>query len=145
MKVKDVMTEHAVCISANASIHAAAQKMKDLDLGPLGVGAKNYLVGIITDRDIVVRGVSAACDVTTTKVKDVMTPHVTYCFEDQDIEEAAKLMREKKIRRIAVLNRNKKLVGIVSLGDLAVETGDEHLAWETLEQVSEPVEKPAKS
>jgi len=140
MKVKDVMTEHAVCISANASIQAAAQKMKDLNLGPLGVGEKNQLVGIITDRDIVVRGVSAACDATTTKVKEVMTPHIAYCFEDQDIEEAAKLMREKKIRRLAVLDRKKKLVGIVSLGDLAVETGVEHLAWETLESVCKPMQ-----
>jgi len=64
-----------------------------------------------------------------------MTPHITHCFEDQEIEEAAELMRENRIRRLAVLNRQKRLVGIVSLGDLAVESGDEHLAWETLERV----------
>ena len=77
------------------------------------------------------------------KVREVMTPHITYCFEDQDIEEAAELMREQKIRRLAVLNRQKRLVGIVSLGDLAVDSGDEHLAWETLERVSEPVHASA--
>ncbi len=139
MKVKDVMTEHAACISPDDPIQAAAQKMKNLDVGPLPVCENDRLVGIVTDRDIVVRGVCDACDATTTKVKDVMTRHIIYCFEDQEIEEAAELMRTKKIRRLAVLNRQKRLVGIVSLGDLAVETGDEHLAWETLERVCEPV------
>ncbi|MGA2256091.1 MAG: CBS domain-containing protein [Thermoguttaceae bacterium] len=139
MKVKDVMTEHAQCISPNDSIQAAAQKMKNFDVGPLPVCENNRLVGIITDRDIVVRGVCEACDTTTTTVKDIMTPHITRCFEDQEIEEAAELMREQKIRRLAVLNRNKRLVGIISLGDLAAETGDEHLSWETLERGCEPV------
>ena len=138
MKVKEVMTEHAVWISSNESIQAAEQKMKDLDVGSLPAGENNHMVGIITDRDIVVRSVCEARDAATTKVKDVMTPHITYCFDDQEIEEAARLMREKKLRRLTVLDRTKRLVGIVSLGDLAVETGDEHLAWETLERVSEP-------
>jgi CBS domain-containing protein len=139
MKVMDLMTKPAVCISANASLQTAAQKMKELDVGPLLVGEKDRLVGIITDRDIVVRGVCEGFDVATTRVQDVMTPHITYCFEDQEIEEAARLMREKRIRRLTVINRQKRLVGIVSLSDLAVESGDEHLAWKTLERVSEPV------
>jgi CBS domain-containing protein len=113
--------------------------MKNLDVGPLPVCENDRIVGIITDRDITVRGVCEGCDPKITMVRYVMTPGVVYCFEDQDIQEAAELMREKRIRRLAVLNRNKRLVGIVSLGDLALETGDEHLAWETLEKVSEPV------
>ncbi len=139
MKVKDLMTKPAVCISCNASVQAAAQKMKELDVGPLLVGERNQLVGIITDRDIVVRCVCNGFDAQATKVGAVMTPHVTYCFEDQEIEEAARLMRQKRIRRLTVINRQKRLVGIVSLSDLATESGDEHLAWETLEGVSEPV------
>ena len=139
MVVKDVMTEHANCISPDDSLQAAAKSMKSLDVGALPVCDHDRLAGIITDRDIVVRGVSEACDAKTTRVKDVMTPHITHCFEDQEIEEAAQLMRDKRIRRLAVLDRNKRLVGIVSLGDLAVECGDEHLAWETLERVCEPV------
>lgn len=139
MKVRDVMTEHAQCISPNESIQAAAQSMRTLDVGALPVCENERLTGIITDRDIVVRGVCEACDPKTTRIGDVMTPHITFCFDDQDIEEAAKLMRQKKIRRLAVLDREKRLVGVVSLGDLAVESGDEHLAWETLERVCEPV------
>jgi CBS domain-containing protein len=139
MKVKDVMTENAKCISPDDSIQSAAKSMKTLDVGALPVCDNDRLSGMITDRDIVVRGVCEGRDAAATKVRDIMTPHISFCFDDQDIKVAAKVMRQKKIRRLVVLNRQKRLVGIVSLGDLAVETGDEHLAWETLEQVCEPV------
>jgi CBS domain-containing protein len=94
---------------------------------------------MLTDRDITVRATAEGCDPKTTKVEDVLTPDVIYCFEDQDVQEAARLMKENQIRRLVVLNRDKRLVGIISLGDLAVETGDEQLTGETLERVSEPV------
>jgi CBS domain-containing protein len=106
--------------------------------GPLPVCDNDRLAGLITDRDIAVRAVAEGCDPRTTTVKDVMTPDVVYCFEDQDVQEAAQLMREHQVRRLVVLNRDKRLVGIVSLGDLAVETGDEKLAAKTLEHVSLP-------
>ena len=108
-------------------------------MGPLPVcGDNDRLVGMITDRDITVRAVAEACDPRTTTVQDVMTPDVVYCFDDQDVQEAARLMKEHQVRRLVVLNRDKRLVGIVSLGDLAVETGDERLAGKTVEQVSLP-------
>jgi CBS domain-containing protein len=113
--------------------------MKDLDMGPLPVcGDNDRLVGMVTDRDITVRAVAEARDPRTTTVQDVMTPDVVYCFEDQDVREAAKLMQEHQVRRLVVLTRDKRLAGIVSLGDLAVETGDERLAGKTVEQVSLP-------
>jgi CBS domain-containing protein len=113
--------------------------MKDLDVGPLPVcGDSDRLVGMITDRDITVRGVAEGCDPRTTAVKEVMTPDVVYCFEDQDVQEAARLMQQHQIRGLVVLNRDKRLTGIVSLGDLAVETGDAGLAGKTVEQVSLP-------
>jgi CBS domain-containing protein len=138
MKVKDVMTRGAECICPDASLKDAAQMMKDLDVGPLPVCENDRIVGFITDRDIVIRGVCEGCDNTATKVSDVMTPGIVYCFEGQDVEEAADIMREKQIRRLAVLDDKKRLVGIVSLGDLAVETHDDQLAGETLERISEP-------
>jgi CBS domain-containing protein len=95
-------------------------------------------MGMITDRDIAVRGVAAACHPRTTTVQQVMTPRVVYCFEDQDVQEAAQLMQEHRIRRLVVLNREKQLTGILSLGDLAVEPGDEQLAGKTVEHVSLP-------
>jgi CBS domain-containing protein len=139
MKVRDVMTKGAECVRPLNSLQEAAQKMKNLDVGPLPVcGDNNRLVGMLTDRDIIVRAVAEACDPRTTMVKDVMTPEVVYCFEDQDMQEAARLMQQYQVRRIVVLNRDNRLVGIVSLGDLAVETGDEKLAGKTLEHVSLP-------
>ncbi len=85
------------------------------------------------------RSTAHGCDPREVRVREVMTPEVFYCYEDQDVEVAAYLMEENHVRRLVVLNRDRRLVGIVSLGDLAVATGDEHLAGRTLERVSEPV------
>jgi len=139
MLVKDVMTKGVECVSPSTSLKEAAERMKNMDIGPLPVCENDRLVGMITDRDITVRATAEALPPMLGQVRDVMTPDVVSCFEDQDVEEAARLMKENQIRRLVVLNRDKRLVGIVSLGDLAVETGDEKLAGETLEQVSEPV------
>jgi CBS domain-containing protein len=130
----------AECVRPNNSLQQAAHKMKCLDVGPLPVCDEDHLVGIITDRDITVRAVAKACDALLTTVEEVMTPDVVYCYEDDEVEDAARLMRDHQIRRLVVLNRDRRLAGIVSLGDLAVETGDEKLASETLEQVSLPVQ-----
>jgi CBS domain-containing protein len=138
MKVKDVMTHGCECIGPESTLREAARWMKELDVGPLPVCDNDRLVGMLTDRDIVLRAVAEGRDPSTTRVLDVMTPNITYCFEDQDVGEAARLMEDKQIRRLVVLNRDKRLVGIVSLGDLAVETGDERLVGEALERISEP-------
>ncbi len=138
MLVTDVMTRGAERIGPTNSLQAAAQKMRNLNVGVLPVCDNDLLVGMITDRDITVRAVADGCDTRLTAVKDVMTPDVVYCFDDQDVQEAAKLMQEQQVRRLVVLNRDKRLIGIVSLGDLAVETGDDNLAGKTLEEVSLP-------
>ncbi len=139
MLVTNVMTRGAECVRPTDSLQQAAQKMKSLDVGPLPVcGDNDRLVGMITDRDITVRAVAEACDPKTTTVREIMTPDVVYCYEDQDVQDAARLMKENQVRRLVVLNRDKRLVGIVSLGDLAVETGDEKLAGKALEEVSLP-------
>jgi CBS domain-containing protein len=140
MQVKDVMTRGAECARPDDTLQEAARRMKDLDVGPLPVcGDNDRLVGMLTDRDIVVRAVAEGLDPRTAKVREAMTEGVTYCFEDDEVAEAARLMKEKQIRRLVVLNRDKRLVGIVSLGDLAVETGgDRQVAGKTLEGVSQP-------
>jgi CBS domain-containing protein len=141
MQVNEVMTHGVECVRPEDSVAAAAQKMKDLDVGALPVcGDNDRLAGMITDRDITVRATAGCCDPGGTFVRDVMTPNVIYCFEDQDVTEAARLMKENQVRRLVVLNRDKRLVGIVSLGDLAVDTGDEELAGATVSAVSEPAE-----
>lgn len=138
MKVKEIMTRGAACARPGETLQQAAQKMRDLDVGPLPVcGDNDRLVGMVTDRDITVRAVAEGWDPGQKHVSDVMSPGVTYCFEDQDVDEAAKLMKEKQVRRLVVLDRDKRLTGIVSLGDLALE-GGKKLAGETLKKVSEP-------
>ena len=141
MQVKEVMTEGVECARPDDTVAVAAQRMKDLDVGALPVcGDQDRLVGMVTDRDITVRATAGCCNPGGTRVKDVMTPDIIYVFEDQDVTEAARLMRENQVRRLVVLNRDKRLVGIISLGDLAVDTRDEELAGATLEAVSEPAE-----
>jgi CBS domain-containing protein len=137
MHVKDIMSREVEMIHSNIPVQTAAEKMKMLDVGMLPVRDGEVLIGMVTDRDIVVRAIAGEMDPSKTKVKDILTPDVIYCFEDQDVSEAAKLMEENKIRRLIVLNRDKRLAGIVSKGDLAVETGSDRLIGETVKRVSQ--------
>jgi CBS domain-containing protein len=138
MQVKDVMTRGAQCVSPDVTLQDAARTMKALDVGPLPVCDHDRLVGMVTDRDIVVRAVAEGRDPRTAKVREAMTEGIAYCYEDDDVSDAARLMRQQQIRRLAVLNRDKRLTGIVSLGDLAVESGTREVAGKTLERVSQP-------
>jgi len=138
MKVRDVMTAGCECTHPDATLQEVADKMRSKDVGPLPVCDNDTLVGVVTDRDVTVRGTAKGHDPKTARVRDVMTPGVVWCFEDDDVEEASRKMKEKQIRRLVVLNREKRAVGVVSLGDLAVETGDPHLVGSTTEAVSQP-------
>jgi len=139
MQVKDVMTSGVECISPNTILREAAKKMKEFDVGTLPIcGDDDRLAGMITDRDITIRAVAAGLEPSMAEVRDIMTPKIIYCFEDQDISDAAHMMEQNQVRRLVVLNYDKRLVGILSLGDLAVDTGDEQLAGHTLEAVCEP-------
>lgn len=105
----------------------------------LPVCDNDRLVGSITDRDITVRAIANDLDPRATTVRSIMTREVVYCYDNQDTKEAARLMEENQIRRLPVLSQSKRLVGILSLGDLAVRTGELNLAGEVLERISEPV------
>jgi CBS domain-containing protein/sporulation protein YlmC with PRC-barrel domain len=140
MQIKEIMSRQVEVVHPEATLWEAAQKMAALDVGPLPVCKGDELVGMLTDRDITVRATAEGRDPKTTRVHEVMTPDVVYVFEDEDVSEAASIMMEEQVRRLVVLNQSKKLVGIISLGDLAVHTGDVQQAGETLESVSEPSE-----
>ncbi len=141
MKVSEVMTRQVETVDPTATLREAAQKMKNLDVGPMPVCNGDRLMGMLTDRDIVIRAVAEeGRDPRDVPVGSIMTPDVIYCFDDQDAEEAARIMQERQIRRILVLNRDKKLVGIVALADLATEGTRDQTKAETLEKVSEPAE-----
>jgi len=138
MQLKDIMTTDPECIPPEETLQQAALRMRDLDVGSLLVCDNDRLAGMITDRDITLRAVAEGKDPRTTRVREAMTEDIVFGFEDQDINDAARVMEQKQIRRLAVLNRDKRLVGIVSLGDLAVEGGDRSKAGEILQEVCEP-------
>jgi CBS domain-containing protein len=140
MKVSEVMTRAVDVISPDSTLDEAAERMRRLDIGPLPVCDGDRLVGMITDRDITVRGTAESRDPVTTRVSEIMTPEVVFTYDDEDVKEAAKLMQDHQLRRLVVLSREKKLVGIVSLGDLAVETKDDKLKGQVLEEISQPSE-----
>src|SRR5436190_20302557 len=118
MKVSDAMSRDVQVASPTQSIRDAARLMAKIDAGVLPVGENDRLVGVITDRDIAIRAVAEG-KAPTTKVRDVMSQEVLYCFDDQELDEVAQNMGAKKIRRLPVVNREKRLVGIISFGDLA--------------------------
>jgi CBS domain-containing protein/sporulation protein YlmC with PRC-barrel domain len=140
VQIKDIMTRNVEVVHPEATLWEAAQKMAALDVGPLPVCSGDQLVGMLTDRDITVRATAEGRDPKTTRVHEVMTPEVVYAFEDEDVSEAARIMTQEQVRRLVVLNQSKQLVGIISLGDLAVHTDDVRQAGQTLEGVSEPSE-----
>ena len=138
MQVKDVMTRGAEVVRPDATLQEAASKMKSLDIGPLPVCDGDKIIGMLTDRDITVRATAEGLDPKQTKVREVMSKELITCLEDQDVKEAAELMQSKQIRRVPILNKDKRLVGMLSLGDLAHRSQDSKLAGKTLEEVSTP-------
>jgi CBS domain-containing protein len=139
MKVKDIMTTGVQVIHPDDSLQTAAQKMSSHDIGFLPVLEANHLVGVITDRDLVLRAIAQGMNSDAKLGREVMTSPVINCFEDQDVQDAAKLMEESQIRRLVVLSRADGLpVGVVSLGDLALNSKPDTSA-EVLQKVSEPI------
>jgi len=138
MRIGDLMTREVETIDPSATLEEAASKMKALDVGMLPVCNGDRLVGAITDRDITVRATANGYVPGMTEVREVMTPDAVYCEIGDDVRRAAGLMEAHQIRRLPVLDGDRKLVGVVSLGDLAVRTGDDTLSGEVLEGVSEP-------
>jgi CBS domain-containing protein len=136
MKIKEIMTSNPELIDPSATIREAAKRMKSEDIGALPVGENDRLIGMVTDRDIAIRGVAEDRAPETTIVRDVMSEKIFYCFEDDDIEDAAQCMAENQVRRLPILNRDKRLTGIVSLADIA-QTGED-CEKTALEGVSEP-------
>jgi CBS domain-containing protein len=122
MRVSEAMSRDVCVASPDQSICDVACSMAQLDAGAMPVGDNDRLVGMITDRDIAVRAVAAGKG-PDTPVRDVMTPEVKYCYEDEDLDHVAQNMAELRVRRLPVLNRDKRLVGILSLGDLALSEG----------------------
>jgi CBS domain-containing protein len=118
MLVREVMTDHARSIDSSELLADAAEVMRDSDVGMLPVFESGRLTGIVTDRDLVVRGIAEGKDPNLTTIREIMTPRTAFVFDDQDLAEAVRIMQENAVRRVPVLNRAKSLVGILSEVDL---------------------------
>ena len=137
MKVREAMTRDVRLVKPDQPIREAAKLMAQLDIGALPVEENDRLVGMITDRDIAVRAVAAGRGADT-PIRDVMSGEIKYCYEDQSVDEVTQNMGELRIRRLPVLNRDKRLVGILSLGDLAIDESARDEAGEALGGISRP-------
>jgi len=138
MQLSEIMTRNVFAVAADATLQEAAEAMTSHDVGFLPVVENNLPVGVVTDRDIVTRGVARGADPRQTPVGQVMTPDLETMSEDATVEEAAQLMQQKQIRRLMVLNADRRIVGVVALGDLAVEGADSQISGQALAGVSQP-------
>lgn len=139
MKLSEIMTSDVEILHPDDSLQTAARKMRDRDIGFLPVYDGDQLIGVLTDRDIVMRGLASGMQPETMIGRNMLTAPVVYCYDDQSVDEATDLMRQNQIRRLVILQRgNDRVVGVVSLGDLAMNA-DKKTSGEVLQSVSEPV------
>ena len=138
MKLSEIMTRDVVVMQPDDSLQSAAKKMRDRNIGFLPVCDGEELIGVISERDITIRALADGMDVNIMLGRDLMTVPAIYCFDDQEVNEAAKIMEENQIRRLVVLSRDeKRLVGVISLGDLARNEPTDR-SGQVLQKVSEP-------
>jgi CBS domain-containing protein len=135
MKVREIMTSNVECLGPESSLKEIAQEMKSLDVGFIPICENDRLVGTVTDRDIVIRHVADGRDVNTTQVREIMSREIIYAFEEDDVKTVAEKMREKDVRRILILDKNKRLVGVVSIGDISKV--EEKVSGKTLHDIAE--------
>ncbi len=137
MKIQDVMTNEVSYVAPDTSILEIARKMRDGDIGATPVVENERVAGMVTDRDIVVRVIAEGGDVRTKTARDAMSPGILYCYADDTVEAVLDNMGDQQIRRLPVVDRDKRLVGVVSLGDLA-RSGKRKAAGEALQEISQP-------
>ena len=136
-KLKDMMSRDVKVISPDMSIGDAAKQMRDGNFGMLPVGENDRMIGAISDRDIAIRAVAEGKGADA-KVRDVMSEGIAWAYEDDSVEQAVAIMSKRQVRRLPVVNRDKRLVGIVALGDFAVESSEIRPAAEALSEISKP-------
>lgn len=142
MFVKECMSKNKVVVgSPSMKLHEVAKKMRDGDFGILPIAENDRLIGMLTDRDIVVRAISEGKDPKQTTASEVMSKSVYYCYDDQTLEEVLKNLGDQQIRRLPVMNRQKRLVGMLSLGDLAKSHASSEKFEETLGRISATSQK----
>jgi CBS domain-containing protein len=140
MQLKDVMTTHVRGLAAHQSVREAADVMNRMGIGAVPVFQDGKPVGIVTDRDIVVRAIACGCDCSQKPIREIMSDNPCMLPETTPIKDAAQEMEQRQIRRVLVTGENREIVGIVSLGDIAAKTDEHSLCAELIERVSTPCE-----
>ncbi len=138
-QLKDLMSRDVKVVSPDMTIGEAAKMMRDGDFGMMPVGEDDHMIGTISDRDIAIRAVAVGKDAGT-KVRDVMSEGIAWVYEDDSVEQAAMIMSERQVRRLPVVDRDKRLVGILALGDFAVESSEIRPAAQALSEISRPAQ-----
>jgi CBS domain-containing protein len=137
MRIREVMTAPVSVARPNTSVAEVAKRMRDEDIGAVPVADGDKLIGMVTDRDIVTRGLAATVDLSHIRARDVMSPKVLYCFDNDAVADVLVNMREQQVRRLPVVNREKRLVGVVSIGDLS--QSESQRAGDALKGISKPL------
>ena len=135
MKVKDVMHKGAEWVTPQTALADVARRMRDLDIGAIPVGENDRLIGMVTDRDIACRGVANGQDWARLTARDVMSKGIFYCNDAEELEDALRIMEQKQVRRLPVINDKKRMVGMLSLGDIA-DAAPHELSGEAIAAVS---------
>lgn len=136
MKVREAMHRGAQWVSPETTVPELARLMREHDIGAIPIGDDDRLIGMVTDRDIVCRALAGGRDPRTITARQIMTPGIVFCRDDEELDDAARIMEQKQIRRLPVIDGNKRMVGVLSLGDLA-EAGSRDLGGEVLHAVAE--------
>ena len=136
MKVRDAMHAGATWVGPETPVSELARIMRDEDIGSIPIGENDRLIGMVTDRDIVIKGLIDGIDVATLTARDVMSGPILYCRADEEVEDAVRLMEEHEVRRLPVIDENKRMVGILALGDISSFAGRD-IAGEVIKAVSE--------
>jgi CBS domain-containing protein len=137
MLVKEIMSTNPTYLTGNTTLKEASSRMSELDFGFIPVQEGDRLIGAVTDRDITVRATAQGKDPTKTTIKDVMTKGIKWCYEDDDLAEAAAYMSEEHVHRLAVMDKNKRFTGVISVSDFATKANDAGLCNDLVEALSE--------
>ena len=135
MKVKQAMHKGVTWVDPQTSVEQLARLMQEHDIGAIPIGENDRLIGMVTDRDIVCRCIAAGLDPKNATVRDVMTEGIVFCLDEQELDDAARIMETKKVRRLPVINGKKRMTGILILGDV-YHTGAHYLSGEVMHGVS---------
>lgn len=140
MQVKEIMTKAPETVSPEMTVEEAARCMGDLNVGFVPIAEGDSVIGVVTDRDIAIRAVAEGREPKQTRVRDIMSENVQFVPQDESLEAATRVMQDNQVRRLLVRDGDGGVVGVVSLGDLAVATNNRELYAEALETISQPAQ-----